>query len=165
MQDKPQKTKDSSRNTRTNNSIMSSPALYALQVIIFILCIVIFILFVIILSVSVHQFMYYKIVEGTLICSGTMNRCVVYFNYMDPTTNTMESKVGLIGYNDIGETGTFSVKVAYHMNETDTSLTDYFIVGSRYHLFLGTTNMIIVYSILSFIMLVICICMGVYMRK
>ena len=156
-----QKNKDPSKTT------LSSPHLFlnGLQITIFMLCIVIFVLFVILLSVSVHQYMYYQIVDGTLICSEISHRCVLYFNYVDPNTQKTETKVGLVGYQDIGETGTFSVKVAYHMNTTDTSLTDYFIIGSNYHLFLGTANMIIVYSILSFITLVICLCMGFYMRK
>lgn len=138
--------------------------LYGLQLSIFTMCVVIFILFVIILSISVHQYMYYKITDGTLICSDKGKRCALYFTYINENTKKPENKIGMVGYNDIGESGVFSVKVAYHSNKNDTTITDYFIIGSKYHLFLGTTNMIIVYAILSFITLIICICMAPMLR-
>jgi len=146
---------DSTLKTPTSTTTSSKP-LTGLQIFIFLLCIAIFILFVVILSLSVHQFMYYKTTQGTVLCQHLTSRCILSFNYYDSSGNE-HSKLSPIGYDEIGQDGVFTVQVAYHYNKNDNDLHDFFIIGSNYHMFLGTQNLIIIYSILSFISLLVCL--------
>lgn len=117
--------------------------------------ITIFLLFVVILSISVIQYQHFKIVDGNAVCEEFFNRCVLSFEYDDGKGN-LHKKTSIIGYKEINQDGIFSVKVAYRL-DADGKLGEYFILGSPYHVFLGTKNMVIIYSILSIFSLLICI--------
>ena len=117
--------------------------------------VVIFVLFLIITIIASVQYSRYKIVDGTAICEEFFNRCLLSFPYLDQSGQT-KTKVSPIAYNEIHQSGVFSVKVAYRPPaETDQSPSEFFIIGSPYHVFLGTKSMIVIYSILTFLALLI----------
>lgn len=118
-----------------------------------VLSIIIFLLFLVILSISIVQYQHFKIADGTAICEEFLNRCVLQFDY-DNGTGQPVTKTSVLGYQEIQRDGVFNVKVAYRVG-SDQSLQEYFIIGSPYHVFLGTKNMVIIYSVLTVFSLLI----------
>lgn len=114
----------------------------------------ILILFILILTISVIQYQHFKVVDGTAVCEEFVNRCILTFEY----TNSMNEpvrKTSLIGFREINQEGIFQVKVAYRLK--NDQLEEFFVIGSPYHVFLGTKNMVIIYSLLTLFSLVICL--------
>jgi len=119
--------------------------------------VLIFILFFIITVLSAVQYSRYKITDGTAICEEFLNRCLLSFHYLD-AHGDVKTKVSPIAYHEINQSGVFSVKVAYAKPSNDhEDPTDFFVVGSPYHVFLGTKSMLVIYIILTFLAFLICL--------
>jgi hypothetical protein len=65
--------------------------------------------------------------------------------------------VSQISFQEIQQSGVFSVKVAYSLDKNGTDAEDYFLIGSPFHVFLGTKNMLLIYITLTFFAGLICI--------
>lgn len=119
--------------------------------------VVIFLLFIIISVISIWQYTKYKIVDGTAICEDNIvDRCLLVFNYLTQQ-NEQKTKVSPISFQEIQQSGIFSVKVAYSLDKNGTDANDYFLIGSPFHVFLGTKNMLLIYITLTFFAGLICI--------
>jgi len=119
--------------------------------------VVIFVLFLVMTILASVQYSQYKIVDGTAICEEFFNRCLLSFHY-ENASGEVKTKVSPIAYNEIHQSGVFSVRVAFRPSKNeDEAPSDFFIIGSPYHVFLGTKSMIIMYSILTFMALLICV--------
>lgn len=129
---------------------------------IFVFSIFVFILFVFILSIGVSQYLNYSVVDGTAYCSEDLDWCNLKFTW----TNSKGDKITenrIVAYDKIGENGVFSVQVAYTVK--DDAIDWYLIIGSQQDVYLGTTTYIIVYSILSFLSLLVVLLMIPYHKK
>ena len=117
----------------------------------------IFILFVFILVLSVIQYQTYSIVDGKASCysdeTTNINYCKLNFTYKDNNGKDVEVKDYQISWDDIGENGEFIVDVAYKVK--DNKLKHVIVLTNNNSTFLGTKNSIIVYSILSFLSLIV----------
>lgn len=118
--------------------------------------VIILVLFSIITILASVQYSQYKVVDGTAICEEFFNRCLLSFPYQD-ASGDVKTKVSPIAYNEIHQSGVFSVRVAYKMAKEATEPSEFFIVGSPYHVFLGTKSMVVMYAILTFLALLICL--------
>jgi len=130
-----------------------SPATYRTIVIFSIL---IFILFLIITSISGFQYSRYKIVDGTATCEAFVNRCLLVFPYVDGT-GASRTKVSPIAFSEINQAGIWSVKVVYRLTDDGKDTNDFFILGSPFHVFLGTKSMFLIYLILTILSGLICL--------
>lgn len=129
---------------------------------IFVFSIFVFILFVFILVIAVTQYLNYKVTDGTVYASEELNRCLVKFNWTNSKGESMpENRV--TAYQNIGQNGVFAVKIAYTVD--DDKVDRFLIIGSPWNVYLGTTTYIIVYSILSFLSLLVVLLMIPYRRK
>ena len=118
---------------------------------IFIFSVLILVLFVWIMSLSVIQYMNFTLTTGTIICrkaksSGAV--CELTFDYGEDKKERQR-----ISFDEIGENGTFSVDVAYHLKDGKVDKT--YVLGSNKNTFLGTQTNVIIYSILSFLSLIL----------
>lgn len=118
--------------------------------------VLIFLLFLTITIIASVQYSRYKVVDGTAICEEFFNRCLLSFNYMDADGN-VKTKTSPIAYNEINQSGVFSVKVAFRPPARHDDPADFFIIGSPYHVFVGTKSMVVIYTILTFLALLICV--------
>ena len=129
---------------------------------ILIFSILIFGLFVWIMSLAVIQYMNFTLTTGTIVCEKPDNAgatCVLTFEYGDNKRQTER-----ISFDEIGETGTFTVDIAYHL-DNDGKVEKTFILGSNKSTFLGTQNNVIIYSVLSFLSLILVISLVPFRRR
>ena len=136
----------------------SNPMFYP----IFVFSIFVFILFVFILSISVSQYLNYKVTDGTASCSEQLNNCLLKFEWKD-SKGEVHTEKKVISYENINQSGVFSVQVAYKVN--NDNLDRFLIIGSPWNVYLGTTTYIIVYSILSFLSLLVILMMIPFHKK
>lgn len=129
---------------------------------IFVFSIFVFILFVFILSISVSQYLNYKVTDGTAYCSEELNNCRLKFDWKD-SKGESHSENKIVSYQNINQAGVFSVKVAYKV-KNDT-IDRFLIIGSPWNVYLGTSTYIIVYSILSFLSLLVVLMMIPFHQK
>lgn len=127
----------------------------------------IFILFVFILTLSVIQYQSYSIVDGKVSCHSNetenSNDCTLNFTYKDKDGKDVEVKDYQISWDDIGENGEFIVDVAYKLK--DDKLNHVIVLTNNNNMFLGTKNSVIVYSILSFLSLIVLLACIPWRRK
>lgn len=116
--------------------------------------VIILILFLIITGISIWQYTRYKIVDGTAICN-VPERCLLVFNYKNPR-GEQKTNVSAISFQEINQTGVFSVQVAYTLNPQGDPK-DFFLIGSPFHVFIGTKSMLLIYVTLAFLAALICI--------
>jgi hypothetical protein len=116
--------------------------------------ILIFLLFLTITIIASVQYSKYKIVDGTAICEEFFNRCLLSFNY-ENTQGQVRTKTSPIAYNEINQSGVFNVKVAFQPPVNNEPPSNFFVIGSPYHVFLGTKSMVVIYTILTFLALLI----------
>lgn len=126
-----------------------------LKITILSLSILIFIFFVLILGISIFQYRRYKIVNGLVVCVEFIDRCLLAFNYKD-TKGEVATHVSPIAYDEINRSGVFQVSVAHTLNQ-DGRPDDFFVIGSPFHVFLGTKSMLIIYLVLTFLSLLVCL--------
>ena len=118
---------------------------------IFIFSVLILVLFVWIMSLSVIQYMNFTLTTGTIICTKAKSSgavCELTFDYGEDKKERQR-----ISFDEIGENGTFSVDVAYHLKDGEVDKT--YVLGSNKNTFLGTQTNVIIYSILSFLSLIL----------
>lgn len=118
--------------------------------------ILIFLLFLIITIIASVQYSRYKIVDGTAICEEFFNRCLLSFHY-ENGEGEVKTLTTPIAYNEINQSGVFSVKVAFQPPASAAPPSNFFVIGSPYHVFIGTKSMVVIYTILSFLALLICV--------
>lgn len=116
--------------------------------------ILIFLLFLGITIIASVQYSRYKLVDGTAICEEFFNRCLLSFQYQDSDGN-VKTKTSPIAYHEINQSGIFSVKVAYRPPAVIREPSEFFVIGSPYHVFIGTKSMVVIYTILTFLALLI----------
>jgi hypothetical protein len=131
---------------------------------IFVFSIFVFVLFVFILSISVSQYLNYKVVDGTAFCSEELDRCNLKFSWTNSNGETVNEQ-RVTSFDTIGQNGVFSVEVAYTVNDDGNSIDRYLVIGSPKYVYLGTQTYIIVYSILSFLSLIVIMLMIPYHHK
>lgn len=126
----------------------------SLYVPILIFSIFILILFVYILALSVAQYSTFVVTSGTVNCvkAQSKNVCNVSFDYV-PDSGVPKTENRQMSFQEIGQPGRFVVDVAYRLE--DNKVSQVYIIGSNYHQFLGTQNNVIIYSVLSFLALVL----------
>lgn len=122
---------------------------------IFIFSTFILILFIYLLTLTVIQFMNYVLTTGFAECNSVDGKssCKLTFDYRTSGGDVKEA-TKLISYDEIGQSGKFTVDVAYKLNEDD-KIDNFYVVGSNTKPFLGTQNNVIIYSILSFLSLIL----------
>ena len=118
--------------------------------------ILIFLLFLIITIIASVQYSRYKIVDGTAICEEFFNRCLLSFHY-ENGEGEVKTLTTPIAYHEINQSGVFSVKVAFQPPTSASPPSNFFVIGSPYHVFIGTKSMVVIYTILSFLALLICV--------
>jgi len=134
----------------------------SLQQTIVVFTVLIFVFFVTITVLSGVQYSRYKIVDGTAICEEFVNKCLLSFPYQDQN-GLVRTKVSPIAFHEINQSGVFNVKVAYRPPPPTSSSTpslepsDFFVIGSPYHTFLGTKSLFLIYLTLSFLAFLICL--------
>ena len=116
--------------------------------------ILIFLLFLTITIIASVQYSKYKIVDCTAICEEFFNRCLLSFNY-ENNQGQVRTKTAPIAYHEISQSGVFSVKVAFQPPEGNDPPSNFFVIGSPYHVFIGTKSMVVIYTILTFLALLI----------
>ena len=129
---------------------------------IFVFSIFVFVLFVFILSISVSQYLNYQVTDGTAYCSDELNRCRLKFIWTN-SKNEPITENRVVSYQNINQNGVFSVQVAYTVK--NDKIDRFMIVGSPWNVYIGTSTYIIVYSILSFLSLLVVLLMIPYRRK
>jgi hypothetical protein len=127
--------------------------------------IIICLLFIALTIISIIQYTKYKIVDGIAVCVEFVDRCVLSFTYKDKN-NEEQKYVSPIAFDEIQRSGVFNVQVAYTLTK-DGQPDDFFIIGSPFHVFLGTKTMLLIYIILSFVSLLICLSFipGLYQKQ
>lgn len=131
-----------------------------LYVPILIFSILIFGLFVWIMALTVIQYMNFTLTTGTIVCEKIENSSAVCMLTFDYGKETYKER---ISFDEIGESGTFTVDVAYHLE--DGKVDKKYILGSNKSTFLGTQNNVIIYSVLSFLSLILVISLIPFRRK
>lgn len=111
-----------------------------------------FILFGLFFSIDVlaiQQMVNYTLTSGTMDCLPNLGRCVVSYS-VENTDGTLSQKEKIIGYSEINQEGRFSVTVAFQKQNPDV-----FVVLGSNQLFLGTPFYVSIYTIMTFLTLVI----------
>jgi hypothetical protein len=103
----------------------------------------VFIIFVGILIFSVYQYLVYKKIPGTVVCSKKMNQCLL--SYMDDENQINK----VLPFETLGVDGLFQVQLCSGENSDSV-----IILGARNDNFFGTPFRITFYSVLSLITLV-----------
>lgn len=126
----------------------------SLYIPILIFSVLIFILFLYIMILSIIQYKQYTLTTGTAKCTdkNVASSCILSFEYQVPN-GTIKKYEKLMSFEELNQEGTFSVDVAYKLN--GDSIDKVYIIGSNFHIFLGTQNNVIIYSILSFLALIL----------
>ena len=101
------------------------------------------ILLCLLLFYSIYQRYSYTITDGILICSKSLDQCLLSFFYQN-------EKIDLIlPYSTVGIDGTFKTEIGYQIKNDE--MTNLIVIGSRNQVFYGTTFKICLYFILSFL--------------
>ena len=103
---------------------------------------------------SIIQYKQYTLTPGTAKCAdkNVGSSCILSFEYQVPN-GTIKKYKKLMSFEELNQEGIFSVDVAYKLN--GDSIDKVYIIGSNFHIFLGTQNNVIIYSILSFLALIL----------
>lgn len=92
---------------------------------------------------SLYQRCSYQFSDAVLICSKSLDQCLLSFLYHD------EKRDYILPYSTVGIDGTFKTEVAYQENEEGP--VDFIIIGGKNQIFYGTPFKISLYIILLFL--------------
>lgn len=96
---------------------------------------------------AIYQRFSYKITDGVLICSKSLNQCLLSFFYENEKIDYT------LPYSTVGIDGTYKTEIAYQLK--DGEIENLIVIGSRNTIFYGTLFKISLYFILSFLSIVL----------
>jgi len=96
---------------------------------------------------SIYQRFSYHITDGVLICSKSLDQCLLSFFYQDEKIDYV------LPYSTVGIDGTYKTEIAYQIKNTE--IINLIVIGSRTQVFYGTPFKISLYFILSFLSIIL----------